>query len=61
MIELLWPLLNERVAVQHPSTLVELEAAIQKAWDSITQAEIDARCAGFGSKVVEVVRKRGTC
>lgn len=45
--ELMWPLLNRRIAAQHPTTLAELIAAARKAWASITQAEIDAICADF--------------
>ena len=61
MIELVWPLLNKRVAVRHPNTLDELTAAIKSAWVSITQGEIDAICSGFVQKVLEMHQNNGHC
>jgi transposase len=61
MIELLWPLLNRRVAELYPHTLDELLEAVKTAWDSITQDEIDAICRGFAGKVAEVCGKGGAC
>lgn len=57
--ELIWPLLNERVAKQHPGTLDELTQAIRKAWSSITQQEINNRCEGFFKQAKTVVKNGG--
>lgn len=61
MIELVWPLLNRRVAEYHPETLEELKPAIVRAWASISQAEIDAICSNFHQKLAEVRAKGGRC
>lgn len=45
--ELVWPILNRRIAEQHPQTLDDLILAAQNAWTSITQAEIDEICSDF--------------
>jgi len=59
--ELVWPLLNRRVAEYHPSTLEELGVAAKKAWASITQGEIDALCRHFHSKIRAVYANGGRC
>jgi hypothetical protein len=61
MVERVWPLLNERISEQHPTTLSELKSAIKKAWRSIKQSEIDALCKGFGGKLQEVLANGGRC
>ena len=61
MIELLWPLLNQRVAALRPTDQDSLAAAIDTAWAGITQAEINARCKGFMSRVKAVLGKNGEC
>ena len=61
MIELVWPILNRRIAERHPTTMPELQAAIKTAWGSITQPEIDAVCGGFQSRLRAVVKRNGRC
>lgn len=59
MIEHMWPILNERVSALRPTTLDELVAATKLAWESITQAEIDAVCAGFLPRLTQVSAAQG--
>ena len=61
MIELVWPLLNERIAQRHPSSMPELQTAIKAAWKSISVEEINAICSGFRGKLKEVFAKGGCC
>jgi hypothetical protein len=58
MIEKLWAKLNRRVAELGPVDMESLRSCIKKAWEGITQAEIDAICGGFRSRVEEVFRTR---
>lgn len=59
MIERVWPLLNKRIAEQHPTTLDELTAAAHAAWASISQSEINATCEGFESQLRRIVASGG--
>lgn len=60
-IELLWSILNDRIARHHPRSLTELTTALQTEWAAITQAEIDKLCDGFFARVVEVRNANGAC
>lgn len=60
-IEQLWPLLNKRIGAMHPITQHELVECIKVAWGSITQAEVDAYCVSFKTKLQKCRRKNGEC
>eukprot|EP00759_Apiculatamorpha_spiralis_P048020 PhF_6_TR4339/c0_g1_i3/m.5846 len=58
MIEYIWPVLNRRVADLHPVTDADLVEAIEKAWESITQHEINAIVKHFQTKCLEHARSK---
>ena len=60
-IELVWPLLNQRVAQLHPVNLDELKTAIVAAWRSISQNEIDNICGEFRPRVRRSLAAAGSC
>ena len=47
VIEQVWALLKVRTSNYHPSNVDELKIATQKAWDSITQNEINVFCRSY--------------
>jgi len=40
-IELIWKILKDHVEKMNPKTIDELEECIRRAWDMITQEQID--------------------
>lgn len=61
MIELVWALLQKRVAKRFARTQDELERVVREEWEAITQKEIDAICGSFAKRLRECVRRGGEC
>jgi transposase len=58
-IETIWSTLHRRISEFYPRTAEELKGAALLAWDKITQAEIDAHCAGFFQKLTKCIKTGG--
>lgn len=60
-IEQLWSLMQRRVAELHPQSQTGLEHCVQTVWKGFAQAEINALCASFESKLKRCRALGGRC
>jgi transposase len=58
-IEMLWAVLNRRVAELHPVTLSELTDAAVSVWKALQQSEVDSFCRSWQVALQRCVSRRG--
>jgi len=58
-IEMIWAILKKRIEKRFPQNLAELETAIRKEWENITQENIDNCINHVQKRIEEVYEKKG--
>jgi len=58
-IELVWAVMDDRVAEKNPQTIQDLKDAIQEIWDALSQREINNLLAGVTRRCERLLRNGG--
>ncbi len=58
-IETVWGIMTARIDVDHCVTVDELSGAIDRAWDSVSQEEINKLVEGFENRVLKMIERGG--